>query len=617
MARETVGLKIDIDSKSVATATRRSDALAASSGRVGNAAAAMGRAIVAVGAAAAAAGAALLAMTQRISEQADEIGKNSRAIGLSTDSYQELSLALNLSGSSIEASASAFRRLSANALDAQQGVSTAVEAFEAIGVASTTAEGEIRSIDDMLGDIADRFAEMPDGAEKTARAMEIFGRAGARLIPLLNQGSEGIEEMRAEAHELGLVLTNETIVASEMLNDNITRLKTVAGSFARGLATQLIPRLRQVSEQVIEVVRSFMGADTAATDLASDGLELMIGALRFTAQAAVRAYQGVLLTQRAFMSLRDSLGTWNPLTGFAGGVAEANPAIDEIDAKLMRLEGLFESIGEVGRRESLTLGGMMSEMVEGMDAARRAGAVTLPEIERGLSGVGDGAEEATIAVDGFSAGIMGLDAAYSAAVSGAMKLNRAIGAQIEQAKELRAIQGENKLDGAEKLSAALQQIEERAISVQSLATTALQGVFQSFQQFSVSAIVDRDADALKNFGRSLGQMLVQLGTMAVAYAAVAALSNLFPALAPLVGPATAAPALAAAGAGAIAAGALLGAATKDKPRSTGGDGGAEPTRDGPTTLTTIYNVAFDSLTPARARSRAMVEQVSSSVGSAA
>ena len=260
---------------------------------------------------------------------------------------------------------------------------------------------------------------------------------------------------------------------------------------------------------------------------------------------------------------------------------------------------------------------MMSEMTEGMDAARRAGAVTLPEIERGLSGVGDGAEEATIEIEGFSAGIMGLDAAYSAAVSGAMKLNRAIGAQIEQAKELRAIQGENKLEGAEKLSAALQQIEERAISVQSLATTALQGVFQSFQQFSVSAIVDRDADALKNFGRSLGQMLVQLGTMAVAYAAVAALSNLFPALAPLVGPATAAPALAAAGAGAIAAGALLGAATKDKPRSTGGGGGAEPARGGPTTQTTIYNVAFDSLTPARARSRAMVEQVSSSVGSAA
>jgi len=125
----------------------------------------------------------------------------------------------------------------------------------------------------------------------------------------------------------------------------------------------------------------------------------------------------------------------------------------------------------------------------------------------------------------------------------------------------------------------------------------------------------QDGDALKEFGKMLGKMLIQLGTMAVAYAGVAALVTVFPVLQGVVGPAAGAPALAAVGAGAIAAGALLGAAI---PRGAGGggqpSGGGDGGRPVETSRTTVYNLTLGAGMSQRGMNRALLEQVNSAVG---
>ena len=64
--------------------------------------------------------------------------------------------------------------------------------------------------------IADKFAVMKDGSEKTALALDLFGRAGAKLIPMLNEGSAGISELQEEARALGIVLGKEDLKAAEL-----------------------------------------------------------------------------------------------------------------------------------------------------------------------------------------------------------------------------------------------------------------------------------------------------------------------------------------------------------------------------------------------------------------
>ena len=638
MAKATAGLKIDIDSNSVARASRRSDGLAASTNKVSAGVTKMTKALAVVGAAALAATAAIIAMTARIAEQADEIGKNSTALGLTTDSYQELTLAMELTGSSMEAGASSFRRLAANALDAQQGLGTAMAVFSQIGVSATTATGQIRSMDDMLADIADAFQDMPDGAEKTARAMDLFGRSGARLIPLLNEGSEGIEAMRQEARDLGLVLTSNVIVASEAFNDNVTRMKTAVGGLARDMASELIPRLSEVSTQIIGVVRNLRRSDSASTSFATNGLDLMIVALRSASVMSIRLAQGLMFLQRTYLEVEDNAARTRNLPGFLVGLNDAhveNPAIARIDAAAANLEVMLGHVERVGRRTATSIGSHMATIQDEIAAAIRlaesAGDDLTPS---GSSAAVETMDKFELAAKAAARHTLVIRREMEGARHTGNELRRIwseLGAENQQRREqelklleenvrigeqkLADAMNSNKLAGAEKMAEALQRIEDRALSLRDVASQAMSGVLASFQSFSVAALINKDADALKNFGKSLGTMLVQLGTMAVAYAGVALLASAFPALIPLVGNPAAAPGLALAGAGALAAGAALGAATRSSAPSAAPAASA-PTA-GPTTTQNIYNVSFDSLTPARSRNRAMVESLSSSIGSAA
>ncbi len=56
----------------------------------------------------------------------------------------------------------------------------------------------------MFADVAEALSRMPEGAEKTALAIAVFGRSGANLMPFLNSGRDGLAEMGAEAERLGL-----------------------------------------------------------------------------------------------------------------------------------------------------------------------------------------------------------------------------------------------------------------------------------------------------------------------------------------------------------------------------------------------------------------------------
>jgi hypothetical protein len=184
-----------------------------------------------------------------------------------------------------------------------------------------------------------------------------------------------------------------------------------------------------------------------------------------------------------------------------------------------------------------------------------------------------------------------------------------------QAKDAAILDYEKRLlELSENVDKSAEDMSEKFGQLASLGKSAFSGLTSAISQLSLAAFFRKDGKALKEFGKSLGQMLVQLGTTAVLYSGIAALGNVFPALIPLVGSPKAAPALFAAGTAAIAGGAALGAATGGGGPRRGraddanpSDGGAGPSR------TNIYNVQFDSFSPPRSRSRAVLESVGEAI----
>lgn len=187
-------------------------------------------------------------------DAADNLSKMSQKVGVNIEQLSSMNYAASLADVSTESLAKGMAKLNKAMYEAQQGGKTQVETFKALGIAVTDSSGKLRKTDDVMMDIAERFAGMDDGARKTALAMEVFGKAGADMIPLLNSGKQGLKDSADEAKRFGNVLTEEAGKQAEEFNDNLTRFNKSAGGLAMVLANDLIPVINELSLSMLSLI---------------------------------------------------------------------------------------------------------------------------------------------------------------------------------------------------------------------------------------------------------------------------------------------------------------------------------------------------------------------------
>ena len=147
---------------------------------------------------------ALVAAGKAALDTADNLSKLSQKTGISVESLSLLKPIAEQSGVSLEGLAKGMQKLATAMVEAAGGGKEQIEVFSRLGVSVKDAAGQLRPTEDVLLDLADAFAAMPDGAEKSALAVKLFGKSGVELIPFLNQGRAGIEELKQKYKELGL-----------------------------------------------------------------------------------------------------------------------------------------------------------------------------------------------------------------------------------------------------------------------------------------------------------------------------------------------------------------------------------------------------------------------------
>jgi phage-related protein len=248
--------------KSLTSLDRKADGLNGTFGKLKGAAGGMSGALGALVPAVAIGGVTTLA--KGAIDAADNLNDLSQRTGVSVESLSKFGAAANDSGSNVDEVAKAMGKLSKGIVDP---ASKANEALKSIGISATDASGKIRPMDDVMLDIADRFAKMPDGAQKTALAMELFGKSGMNLIPMLNQGRDALSQYNA-------TITTEGAQAADKFNDSLNEVaRVVAGPFNQAI-TALLPLITQIAQ-------GLAGAITAFTQLPQpvQAAVLVVGAL--------------------------------------------------------------------------------------------------------------------------------------------------------------------------------------------------------------------------------------------------------------------------------------------------------------------------------------------------
>lgn len=169
----------------------------------------------------------------------------SQKTGIAIKDLAGLELAYQMGGMEAEALASSQVKLSKALVDGNEGL-------EKIGVSSKNLDGSLKSNKQVMYEVADRFAGMEDGAQKTALAMQIFGKSGADMIPMLNGGSAGMRELDEMAAKLGLTLSDETVEQAGAFNDTLDLLALGGQGVARGLAAELLPTLSKLAGSFLQ-----------------------------------------------------------------------------------------------------------------------------------------------------------------------------------------------------------------------------------------------------------------------------------------------------------------------------------------------------------------------------
>lgn len=182
----------------------------------------------------------------------DRVAKLAVQAGVTTESLSALGYAAELSGMNTEILATNIGKLTKGMNDASQGIGEAKKAFDTLGING----GSLDSADEALMQIADKFAAMPDGAQKTALAMQLFGRSGMQMIPFLNQGRDGLDQLRAEAEKFGIVIGSDAAKAAEQFNDNLTRLGKIGTGVFYSIANNWLPTINSYLEGIFLAERA-------------------------------------------------------------------------------------------------------------------------------------------------------------------------------------------------------------------------------------------------------------------------------------------------------------------------------------------------------------------------
>jgi hypothetical protein len=206
--------------------------------------------LVAIGAAAVTAAAGLFGIAKSTADAADAIKDTSIAMGISYESLQRLGYAAQMSGANQEMLADGLRQLARAAIEAKDANSETAKAFKKLGVSAVDSAGQMKSPDALLMSLADGFKKMPAGVEKSALAMQFFGRSGAQLIQTLDNGSAGLKELGAEAASLGIIMDDAAIEAGAAFNDELDRLTGTAKGVLRTIGVGLIPIITNLMQTV-------------------------------------------------------------------------------------------------------------------------------------------------------------------------------------------------------------------------------------------------------------------------------------------------------------------------------------------------------------------------------
>lgn len=204
----------------------------------------IGKAVFAAGAAVAA---PLSAATKLFSDMGSDMVDMSARTGASVEALSTLGFAAGQTGAEIEDLETGLKKAQKAIVEASHGSDAAREALGRLGL---SAEDLINlKPEDQFRAIAARIAKIENPAQRAAAAMEIFGKSGTKLLPMI----QDLAALEARARALGIEMSGEDANAADALGDAWGELWETAKMGVFQIGAALAPTLQELVGTITEM----------------------------------------------------------------------------------------------------------------------------------------------------------------------------------------------------------------------------------------------------------------------------------------------------------------------------------------------------------------------------
>lgn len=205
-----------------------------------------------IGVAFAGASGGALALAKATASAGSEAAKAAQRAGVGLTVWQEYAYAAQRSGMETETLERGLRHLQGAALDAVGGSKEKAKLLQMAGINPKTAKGEVKSAENLMLELSDKVKKLVDTGQ-TGKATDLVtslvGERGAAFVPMLARGSEALKNMRAQAHELGLVFSGEDVSASKAFGKSFSDIGAIFKGWSYSIGKLLLPPITKLVEK--------------------------------------------------------------------------------------------------------------------------------------------------------------------------------------------------------------------------------------------------------------------------------------------------------------------------------------------------------------------------------
>jgi hypothetical protein len=343
-----------------------------------------------------------------------QLGRVSDTFGITVESLSELRHGAERVGVGVEELATSFKHFEQAQADASKGGKSQLQAFAQLGISTREFAGDQLDAVDVLARVADGLEGIGSTAQRTRILIELFGRQGAQLAPLLKQGATGVRELADEARAAGVAFSREQVQRVQDLTGAWIALQQSFKSIVERIVVDLSPAFTGLFKEVAKAIQENLPQIRAAFfDFAlifvqlvkqvADLVQPIVSSLR----TVTNAFTDFFLRLRV-IGAEAQLFNAQVIQGSAQALSDAQVKVGGARAALNNFEREQDTSAGVGQRFTDAIDRSFEALMDSIKAAREAAAAPLPtpEPKKRAKAAVEGVEDVDHGVDNLTAGIV-------------------------------------------------------------------------------------------------------------------------------------------------------------------------------------------------------------------